>query len=79
MTPFALYERWREIARDHRSQMALRETSSGRTWTFGELAASAETPLEAVHGIVFPRGNSAEFILTVLRAWRSGALERVHC
>jgi long-chain acyl-CoA synthetase len=69
-----LYERWRAIVKDRRNEMALRETSSGQSWTFGELARATETPLGADKGVIFPQGNSAGFIMTVLRGWRSGVV-----
>ena len=33
-----LYERWRQIAGTYPDELALRELSSGRQWTFRELA-----------------------------------------
>ena len=38
-----LYERWRKIAAERRGQPALRDTASGRRWTFGELFAAGES------------------------------------
>ena len=72
MSSLLLYERWRTVARDRRNELALRETASGQAWTFGELATITETPIDAEQGVIFPQGNSAGFILTVLRGWRSG-------
>lgn len=72
-----LYERWRKIAGECRNDLALRDTASGRRWTFGELSAAAETwngtpgtvPASSSH-IVFPQGHSVEFIFALLAAWR---------
>ena len=66
-----LYQRWLEIAQARRDELALCDLTTGRDWTFAQLAAAGETP--PLHGepLVFPRGNSAEFLLAVLRAWRS--------
>jgi long-chain acyl-CoA synthetase len=69
-----LYERWLQIARSFPREMALRDLSSGRQWTFRELERAAETSVEDSGTIAFPTGVSAEFVLTVLRAWRAGRL-----
>ena len=37
-----LYERWRQIASERRDKLALRDTASGRRWTFSELFAAAD-------------------------------------
>lgn len=64
-----LYERWRQIARDHHNEIALHEFASGRRWTFGELAEVVEKSSAHDERVVFPQGTTAEFIFTVLRAW----------
>lgn len=70
-----LYECWRQIARLNQDQIALRDLPSGRQWTFGELAGIAEQGERcAAKKIIFPRGNSAEFIFSILRAWRDNAV-----
>ncbi|MEW6155895.1 MAG: fatty acid--CoA ligase family protein [Verrucomicrobiota bacterium] len=71
-----LYEKWREIARRHAHEFALAELASGRRWTFRELADLVETRPEAHAPILFPRGLDADFIVTVLQAWRD---RRVVC
>ncbi|MGA2279068.1 MAG: class I adenylate-forming enzyme family protein [Verrucomicrobiota bacterium] len=38
-----LYERWRKIAAEWHGQPALRDTASGRRWTFAELFAAGES------------------------------------
>src|ERR1041384_6647598 len=77
-----LYERWCHVAAQQRHQVALRELASGRCWTFGELAADAESrssrfgeppdklKLELQPPLKFTHDINAEFILTVLSAWR---------
>jgi acyl-coenzyme A synthetase/AMP-(fatty) acid ligase len=63
-----LYERWRQIAREHHHAIALRDLSRGEHWTFAQLAAAAEG--EATPGpVVFPQGP--QFVFTLLRAWHS--------
>ena len=67
-----LYERWRSVAREHRKEIALRELSSGQQWTFGQLWEKCEATACPAEGVSCPQGLSAEFIFTVLRAWRWG-------
>jgi acyl-coenzyme A synthetase/AMP-(fatty) acid ligase len=69
-----LYERWRTVARGRRAEWALFEVAADRRWTFGELAAEAEALPVAEGPVAFPEGRDAAFILTVLRAWRTGQL-----
>jgi long-chain acyl-CoA synthetase len=65
-----LYERWRMIASQRREETALWDFASGRQWTFGELfVAGAARPLSG-GDFVLPQGQSAEFVLDVLAAWR---------
>ena len=64
-----LYERWRQIANERKGEFALHDIASGRRWTFAELLTAGEA--RSVSGpIVFPTGQSPEFILDVLAAWR---------
>src|SRR5689334_20320143 len=72
-----LYDRWQQIARDRRSDLALVELKTGRRWTFAQLADSAGTggKLKAPHGpagVAHPSGVGAEFVLQTLAAWRQG-------
>jgi long-chain acyl-CoA synthetase len=69
-----LYERWQQVAQTHAHEFALIESWSGRRWTFAALAQIAETAPFLTDSIIFPSGRSHEFILTVLAAWRSGAV-----
>ena len=64
-----LYERWRQIAREHRNEIALRVLATGERWTFGQLDAAVEDASSS-EPVLFPQGR--EFVLTLLRAWRSG-------
>jgi long-chain acyl-CoA synthetase len=66
-----LYERWREIACAGRDEIALRDLAAGRQWTFRELFQSTEQVGRGGLKFAFPEGGSAEFIFSVLRAWRS--------
>lgn len=71
-----LYERWCAIAASRRDEVALRDLSGGRSWTFGQLHAAAESVELPVNGLVCPQGNHADFVLLLLAAWREG---RVTC
>ncbi|HPA20484.1 MAG TPA: class I adenylate-forming enzyme family protein [Verrucomicrobiae bacterium] len=71
-----LYERWLEVARSRGKDIALRELASGRDWSFSALAEEVEASTLMEGPVSFPRGQTAEFVLTVLRAWRAG---RVVC
>jgi long-chain acyl-CoA synthetase len=68
-----LYERWCEIAREYHNDIALCDLPSQRQWTFAELDAAAQTARESAR-IAFPRGTDAEFVISVLRAWRQGQI-----
>jgi len=67
-----LYDRWREVARARHSEIALKDLGPGRAWTFAQLLAESDRATGVNEGWVFPRGNSAEFVLEVLRGWRQG-------
>ena len=69
-----LYERWREIARQHRSDLALRDCSSGEHWTFEQLHAKVERMERPNGAISFPQGSSSVFVCDVLNAWRHGLI-----
>ena len=65
-----LYERWQKVVGDRRNEIALRDLASGRCWTFSELNQESTKPLAGSPAMVHPQGNSPEFIITVLQAWR---------
>ena len=67
-----LYERWRQVARASSDEIALRDLPSGRQWTFRELALATEQTQPPAEPVMFPQGVSAEFIFSVLQAWRTG-------
>src|SRR5438552_860437 len=69
-----LYDRWREIARRHSTGPALHDLSSGKRWTFAQLADEAERGASLREPVVFPQGRTADFVLEVLRGWRSGKI-----
>jgi acyl-CoA synthetase (AMP-forming)/AMP-acid ligase II len=64
-----LYDRWRQIAREFRNEIALRDFARGEHWTFTQLAAAGEKS-SAPGSVVFPQGE--QFIFTLLRAWHAG-------
>jgi long-chain acyl-CoA synthetase len=67
-----LFQRWRETVDAFADKTALTELATERRWTFRQLdwAAAERRPNPGL--ICFPQGHSAEFILDVLHAWRSG-------
>ena len=69
-----LYDRWRQVSAQYASDTALHDLDSGRQWTFRQLAEEVER-LPAVEGsVAFPQGQSADFVLAVLGAWRDGKI-----
>src|SRR4051812_8446167 len=66
-----LYERWREIAHQHRNEIALHDMASGERWTFAQFAAGTESE-SLSQPVIFPEGKALVFDL--LRAWRSGRI-----
>ncbi|HZQ48503.1 MAG TPA: class I adenylate-forming enzyme family protein [Verrucomicrobiae bacterium] len=66
-----LYERWRQIAREHRNATALSDLARGERWTFAQLAVAAESN-PASGPLAFPQGP--QFIFTLLRAWHAGQI-----
>lgn len=71
-----LYECWQKVVRERRDDIAMRDLASGQSWTFSQLDQESGKPFSGGSGIVFAQGNSPDFIVTVLRAWRFG---RVVC
>lgn len=67
-----LYERWQRVVKERRNEVALRDLASDRVWTFLQLQAEAEALPAEKSAMICPQGNSPEFILSVLRAWRQG-------
>ena len=66
-----LYEHWQKVVKDKRKEIALRDLASGQSWTFSELDRESGKDLPDNPGIIFPQGNSPQFIIDVLRAWRA--------
>ncbi len=64
-----LYERWKQISAEQKNEIALRDFTSGKSWTFSQLFSEGEK-FKANGEIIFPAGNSPEFILQLLAAWR---------
>lgn len=71
-----LYDRWHEIAARFRNEIALRDLTGGKQWTFSQLAAEVEKGRGVDGKIIFPQGISSDFIFAVLQGWRFG---RVVC
>ena len=64
-----LYDRWREVASERANQLALMDLGTDQRWTFGQLAHAAEATVASQGRVLFPTGNSAKFILSVLHSW----------
>lgn len=71
-----LYDRWREVAKARGDQIALRDLSDGRGWTFAQMLTVSDGASQPEGGWVCPKGNGPEFVFEVLRGWRFG---RVVC
>ncbi|HXC36614.1 MAG TPA: fatty acid--CoA ligase family protein [Candidatus Acidoferrales bacterium] len=69
-----LYESWQKVVDEKPNEVAMRDLASGQSWAFSDLARESEVPLPNHGGIVFPQGNTPEFVISVLRAWRSGTV-----
>lgn len=70
-----LEQRWRNTVAMQPDAIALCEATSGRSWSFAQLAAAADAqPMAAGRSVAFPQGIGPEFILELLRAWRSGCV-----
>ena len=69
-----LYERWREVSSERANELALLDLAAAQRWSFGDLAAAAESVFASSKKVVFPAGNSAQFIFTVLEGWAQGAV-----
>ena len=67
-----LYERWRQIVQQHRNELALHDLAADERLTFAELDSAVEVSDRSEEKVLFPRGINAEFVLTVLRAWKAG-------
>jgi len=68
-----LYDRWLRVVGRCPERVALRELTTGRSWTFRELDAAVKPAARhEPRSVAFIEGNGADFILAVLGAWRSG-------
>lgn len=71
-----LYDRWREVAKARGDEIALKDLSDGRAWTFAQLLAVSEGVKDVSDGWICPKGNGPEFLFEVLRGWK---FRRVVC
>jgi len=69
-----LFDLWSEIVRQRAGEPALWDLAAGRRWSFRDLAQSVGKSGPFASPMAHPQGNGAEFILTVLKAWRAGAV-----
>ena len=73
MSSHYLYELWLATAKRFATETAIFACAGGRGWTFHELFTEAERETVSAK-VIFPKGNGPEFILSLLRAWRSGSV-----
>src|SRR5687767_12212730 len=71
-----LYERWRQIAREHAHEIAVFDVSANERISFEQLAQSVDSAAIPTDAILFPQGHTIHFLETVLLAWKHG---RVAC
>jgi long-chain acyl-CoA synthetase len=69
-----LYEKWLATARTFKSERALIDISSGKSWTFDDLLRESERNTSPLDRIIFPRGAGPEFIFSILQAWRTNSI-----
>ena len=69
-----LYERWCQMAAERPHDLALRDLASEQHWTFAELAGLAQRLPKCETQAVHPQDHSAQFLFSVLRAWRDNAI-----
>ncbi|HKQ38677.1 MAG TPA: class I adenylate-forming enzyme family protein [Verrucomicrobiae bacterium] len=69
-----LYERWREIAREHAHEVAVRDAAANESITFSELARAIDHASPPAAQILFPQGHNMDFVRTVLLGWKHGRI-----
>ena len=69
-----LYERWQQVVRSRGHDIALRDLASGRRWTFEQLDRESDAFASDDAPMVYPQGQTPEFIIAVLGAWRRQAV-----
>src|SRR5262245_37619035 len=69
-----LYDRWRQIVRNHKSEIALHDLTCARTWTFAQLDAAVDQAGIQSKSIVYPQGLSVHFLISLLSAWKENTI-----
>src|SRR5687767_7611417 len=67
-----LYERWRQIAREHATELAVWDVTANERITFGELERSVEDTIAPGGTVLWPQGHGPEFVRMVLLGWKHG-------
>ncbi len=67
-----LYDRWTQVVQECRHEVAVIDCTTSQRWTFEKLQAVAERS-SSRHDEPLNRATGTDFVLSVLRAWRSGA------
>ena len=65
-----LYDRWRKIVSEFSSECALCDLATGQRWAFAQLDSLAQAGGD--QRLVFPQGAAIDFVVSVLRGWKSG-------
>ena len=65
-----LYERWRQIAREQASEVAVHDLSAKERITFDALADEIERTTAPNEPVLFPQGHDPDFVRTVLLGWK---------
>ncbi len=68
-----LYARWLSVAATRDTEMAVRELTSGREWSFADLRDLARTAPPSP-AILYSTARGIDLILDVLRTWRDGTV-----
>lgn len=67
-----LYELWRQTVDREGGRRAVLDLAVNRSWSFRELDAAAVREEASGAGCAFPQGSTVEFLLEVIRGWRTG-------
>src|SRR3954467_8962962 len=70
----ALYEAWLLTAKARKNELAIVDFASGRKWTFEQVRAEGENLASAGEKIIYPQGNSPQFMFELLAAWRNASV-----
>ena len=67
-----LYERWRQIAREHANDVAVHDVAGKERITFSALASEIDRAPAPQEAVLFPQKHDLDFVRTVLLGWKHG-------